>query len=342
MASCGPSRCRTAASLAGSSWTRGTPTSTAGGAQGWGLAGAVHTVYPAPRRSAQPARRNHPVTRHRRQAGPPAPVFCNTSGLVGRCEGRQRSAMPDERGTCGAGRTDRQPRALSRRRGSPGTRRRGRGMPAPERQPAPWPGRRAWRRPRTLGVSPAGIRVGRPSPVPDAQHGVQPALGRRARLHPAGQQHRPGAGRGPGGDPAACESRCGAADTATRTSYPGNPGGVIIDMSQMHGVSRSPTGRSGWKAAALTGTCTPEALQALRRDAAGRLLLLRRGGRPCGRGWLRLAVRQLGLTVDYLSAVELVVVSRDRSALVVTARRDDPRTADLLWGHTGGGGGTSA
>jgi FAD/FMN-containing dehydrogenase len=56
-------------------------------------------------------------------------------------------------------------------------------------------------------------------------------------------------------------------------------------------------------------------------------------------GGYGLLSRKFGLTVDYLNAVEVVVVNRDRSVSVVTARRGDRRTGDLLWGHTGGGGG---
>ena len=42
----------------------------------------------------------------------------------------------------------------------------------------------------------------------------------------------------------------------------GNPGGVIIDMSQMHGVSRS-AGAAFWvEGAARTGTCTPSCTSA--------------------------------------------------------------------------------
>ncbi|HBW18188.1 MAG TPA: hypothetical protein DEH11_03865 [Actinobacteria bacterium] len=119
----------------------------------------------------------------------------------------------------------------------------------------------------------------------------------------------------------------------------GNPGGVIIDMSQMHGVSRSADG-TFW----LEGGCTNWDVYTelyKRYDVTlpgGSCYSVGVGGHVAGGGYGLLS-RQLGLTVDYLSAVELVVVSRDRSASVVTARRDDPRTADLLWGHTGGGGG---
>ncbi|MFV2171497.1 FAD-binding oxidoreductase [Actinomadura sp. LOL_016] len=51
--------------------------------------------------------------------------------------------------------------------------------------------------------------------------------------------------------------------------------------------------------------------------------------------------RQHGLTVDYLYAVEVAVVDGDRNVRLVVARRDDDdaERAELLWAHTGGGGG---
>jgi len=119
----------------------------------------------------------------------------------------------------------------------------------------------------------------------------------------------------------------------------GNRGGVIIDMSQMHGVSRSGDG-TFW----LEGGCTNwDVYTDLYKRynvtlPGGSCYSVGLGGHVAGGGYGLLS-RQFGLTVDYLSAVEVVVVNRDRSVSVVTARLDDPRTRDLLWGHTGGGGG---
>jgi FAD/FMN-containing dehydrogenase len=62
------------------------------------------------------------------------------------------------------------------------------------------------------------------------------------------------------------------------------------------------------------------------------------GGHVAGGGYGLLS-REFGLIVDYLSALEVVVVDRTGKVSVVTARRGDRRTGDLLWGHTGGGGG---
>lgn len=51
--------------------------------------------------------------------------------------------------------------------------------------------------------------------------------------------------------------------------------------------------------------------------------------------------RQLGQLVDYLEAVEVVVVDADgRARRVVAGRGDDDPNRDLWWAHTGGGGGT--
>ena len=51
--------------------------------------------------------------------------------------------------------------------------------------------------------------------------------------------------------------------------------------------------------------------------------------------------RQLGQLVDYLEAVEVVVVDNDgRARKVVASRRADDENRDLWWAHTGGGGGT--
>lgn len=119
----------------------------------------------------------------------------------------------------------------------------------------------------------------------------------------------------------------------------GNPGGVIIDMSQMHGVSRSADG-TFW----LEGGCTNWDVYTelyKRYDATlpgGSCYSVGLGGHVAGGGYGLLS-RQFGLTVDYLTAVELVVVNRDRSVSVVTARLGDSRAGDLLWGNTGGGGG---
>jgi hypothetical protein len=64
------------------------------------------------------------------------------------------------------------------------------------------------------------------------------------------------------------------------------------------------------------------------------------GGHITGGGY-GLMSRQFGLTVDYLYAVEVAVVNRDRTVELVVAKRDDddPERQQLWWAHTGGGGG---
>jgi hypothetical protein len=63
------------------------------------------------------------------------------------------------------------------------------------------------------------------------------------------------------------------------------------------------------------------------------------GGHICGGGYGPLS-RKFGLAVDYLAAVEVVVVDKTGTPRVVVATRDpqDPNH-DLWWAHTGGGGG---
>ncbi|CRK59443.1 FAD-linked oxidoreductase family [Alloactinosynnema sp. L-07] len=64
------------------------------------------------------------------------------------------------------------------------------------------------------------------------------------------------------------------------------------------------------------------------------------GGHVTGGGYGPLS-RRFGAVVDYLYAVEVVVVDADGTArlLVATREADDPNR-DLWWAHTGGGGGT--
>jgi FAD/FMN-containing dehydrogenase len=63
------------------------------------------------------------------------------------------------------------------------------------------------------------------------------------------------------------------------------------------------------------------------------------GGHVSGGGW-GLLCRQLGLIIDYLYAVEVVVVGADGKVRTVVATSDqgDPNR-DLWWAHAGGGGG---
>ncbi|GAB3406896.1 FAD-binding oxidoreductase [Flindersiella endophytica] len=63
------------------------------------------------------------------------------------------------------------------------------------------------------------------------------------------------------------------------------------------------------------------------------------GGHLCGGGYGPLS-RQYGSVVDYLEAVEVVVVDkRGRARAVVATRNPSDPHHDLWWAHTGGGGG---
>jgi FAD/FMN-containing dehydrogenase len=63
------------------------------------------------------------------------------------------------------------------------------------------------------------------------------------------------------------------------------------------------------------------------------------GGHLCGGGYGILS-RSLGSVVDYLEAVEVVVVDkRGRAKAVVATRHPNDPHHDLWWAHTGGGGG---
>jgi hypothetical protein len=63
------------------------------------------------------------------------------------------------------------------------------------------------------------------------------------------------------------------------------------------------------------------------------------GGHIQGGGYGALS-RRLGSVVDYLYAVEIVVVDRSgRARAVVATREPGDENRDLWWAHTGGGGG---
>ena len=64
------------------------------------------------------------------------------------------------------------------------------------------------------------------------------------------------------------------------------------------------------------------------------------GGHICGGGYGLLS-RQFGLTVDWLTGVNVVTVNRDRNTTFKRVTRDSAPGADhdLYWAHTGGGGG---
>ncbi|MGG7575538.1 FAD-dependent oxidoreductase [Streptomyces sirii] len=122
----------------------------------------------------------------------------------------------------------------------------------------------------------------------------------------------------------------------------GDDVGVILDLGQMDrahldqemGAYCVEAGANNWHVAthlyAPFGVALP----------GGSCYSVGAGGHVSGGGYGLLS-RQHGLTVDYLYAVEVVVVRDGQHAEVVVARRDSPdeRLRDLWWAHTGGGGG---
>src|SRR3954467_6095745 len=119
-----------------------------------------------------------------------------------------------------------------------------------------------------------------------------------------------------------------------------NPGGVIIDLSGMRSVVQDADG-----GIALQGGCTNWDVYELLYKSygvtvpGGSCYSVGLGGHVVGGGY-GLMSREHGLTVDYLDAVDVIVVDVNRAVGVVTARKGDPDTGDLFWAHTGGGGGT--
>ncbi|MFC6885918.1 MULTISPECIES: FAD-dependent oxidoreductase [Actinomadura] len=117
---------------------------------------------------------------------------------------------------------------------------------------------------------------------------------------------------------------------------------VILDISPMCGVAYDPgmeayridAGATNWHGYShlypLSGRALP----------GGSCYSVGIGGHVAGGGFGLLS-RQSGLTVDYLYAVEVAVVTGRRTVELVTASRDDPDPdrRELLWAHTGGGGG---
>ncbi len=122
----------------------------------------------------------------------------------------------------------------------------------------------------------------------------------------------------------------------------GNDGGVIVDLSGMTKVWRD--AETGWygiePGAQLLDVYTTLSQQYGVTIPGGSCHSVGAGGHVTGGGYGLLS-RLHGLTVDYLQAVELVHVTKEGRATIVTVSRDssDADERDLLWGHQGGGGG---
>lgn len=119
-----------------------------------------------------------------------------------------------------------------------------------------------------------------------------------------------------------------------------NNNGTIIDLSPLNGVYRS------GDFYCIEGGCTLwNVYTELYKDyglvlPAGSCYSVGAGGHIIGGGYGLLA-RKHGLTVDWLDAVELVHVTSDRRAEIITVGRDSAthEERELFWAHRGGGGG---
>ncbi|HVZ38222.1 MAG TPA: FAD-binding protein [Candidatus Kapabacteria bacterium] len=122
----------------------------------------------------------------------------------------------------------------------------------------------------------------------------------------------------------------------------GNVGGVIIDLSPLNRVYLD----RARDLFCIEGGCTLwNVYTQLYKEhgvaiPAGSCYSVGAGGHIIGGGYGLLS-RLHGLTVDWLHAVEVVVVNEGRRAEVITVGRDSTsrREQDLFWGHLGGGGG---
>jgi FAD/FMN-containing dehydrogenase len=122
----------------------------------------------------------------------------------------------------------------------------------------------------------------------------------------------------------------------------GNNGGVIIDLSPLNNVYLD----RARDLFCIEGGCTLwNVYTQLYREygvaiPAGSCYSVGAGGHIIGGGYGLLS-RLHGLTVDWLHAVEVVVVNDSRRAEIITVGRESAsrREQDLFWGHLGGGGG---
>lgn len=120
----------------------------------------------------------------------------------------------------------------------------------------------------------------------------------------------------------------------------GNEGGVIIDLSLLNQVYRQDD------LYVVEGGCTLwNVYHQLYHQfnvtlPGGSCYSVGAGGHILGGGYGLLS-RLHGLTVDWLSGVEVVVVDAEGNARTVQAFKDseDAALRDLFWGHTGAGGG---
>lgn len=121
-----------------------------------------------------------------------------------------------------------------------------------------------------------------------------------------------------------------------------NVDGVLIDLSPMNGVYRtSPEGPVCVEGGATLWNVYNELYRQFGLTLpGGSCYSVGVGGHVTGGGYGLLS-RLYGLTVDYLSAVEVVRVDSSGKAEAIVAERDssDEESREILWGHLGGGGG---
>jgi FAD/FMN-containing dehydrogenase len=121
-----------------------------------------------------------------------------------------------------------------------------------------------------------------------------------------------------------------------------NDGGVILNLSAMHDVWRD--GETGLYGIGGGATLWDAYRQLYVEHGVtlpgGSCYSVGAGGHVTGGGYGLLS-RLHGLSIDYLEAVDVVVVDDNGTAKLVTVSRDsvDPDERDLLFGHLGGGGG---
>jgi FAD/FMN-containing dehydrogenase len=122
----------------------------------------------------------------------------------------------------------------------------------------------------------------------------------------------------------------------------GNDGGVIIDLSPLNGVYKD----DAQNLYCVEGGCTLWNVYTQLFKEYGKTIpggscySVGAGGHVIGGGYGLLS-RLHGLTVDYLYAVELIHVTEDGKAELITVSRDSESEDErsLLWAHQGGGGG---
>jgi FAD/FMN-containing dehydrogenase len=119
-----------------------------------------------------------------------------------------------------------------------------------------------------------------------------------------------------------------------------NDGGVIIDVSPLNGVYREEDLYCVESGCILWNVYTQLYKEYAVTLPAGSCYSTGAGGHIIGGGY-GLMSRKYGLTVDYLYAVQLVYVTPDGKAELITVTRDedDPVRRELFWAHQGGGGG---